>query len=149
MPVSGLCRNMSMRVMQTQVALDEETPKRLGKAWSIPIFLATHPAKQKKCLVFDSSAKHKNTSLKDHILSGSDINNKLVNVLLGFRTDLMAFLEISNQCSTISTYNPMNETLLDISGLKIMKEIKTNFQNTEQKYTFLVIHLVLLQRILD
>ena len=35
--------------------------------------------------MFDRSAKYKNTSLNDQILSGPDTNNKLVNVLLGFR----------------------------------------------------------------
>ena len=69
----------------------ELAPKRPGHAWWIPVFPVTHPKKGKVRIVFDSSAKYHGTCLNDHLLSGPDINNRLRDVLIGFRNGTVGF----------------------------------------------------------
>ena len=69
----------------------ELTPKQPGHAWWIPVFPVTHPKKGKVRIVFDSSAKYHGTCLNDHLLSGPDINNRLRDVLIGFRNGTVGF----------------------------------------------------------
>ena len=55
----------------------------------IPVFAVN--SKNKIRLVFDSSAKHKGTSLNDCLLQGPNTNNSLIGVLLRFRQEEVAF----------------------------------------------------------
>ncbi|XP_056377073.1 uncharacterized protein LOC130273782 isoform X1 [Hyla sarda] len=59
--------------------------------WYLPIFGVYHPQKPGQIrIVFDSSAKHKGISLNDVLLSGPDLNNTLLGVLIRFRKELVA-----------------------------------------------------------
>ena len=72
----------------------EIVPKeeRENKAWYIPHFGVTHPEKPGKVrVVFDCAAKIGEVSLNDMLISGPDILNLLLGVLLRFRTGKHAF----------------------------------------------------------
>lgn len=69
----------------------EQHPVRPGEAWWIPIFPVVHAKKKKLRLVFDSSARYHRTCLNDHLLQGSDMNNRLKHVLIGFRNSYIGF----------------------------------------------------------
>lgn len=58
--------------------------------WYLPIFGAFHPQKNKIRVVFDSSAKFLGVSLNDVLMTGPDLTNSLIGVLLKFRRDRVA-----------------------------------------------------------
>ena len=61
------------------------------ECWYLPTFGVYHPQKPGKIrVVFDSSAEYKGTSLNDVLLSGPNLNNTLVGVLLRFRREQIA-----------------------------------------------------------
>ncbi|KAF7642338.1 hypothetical protein LDENG_00259810 [Lucifuga dentata] len=71
----------------------EPTPElRLGEeCWFLQIFAVYHPQKLGKIrVVFDSSAQFKGISLNDMLLSGPNLNNTLMGVLLRFRKEQVA-----------------------------------------------------------
>ena len=52
-----------------------------------------HPKKPDKLrIVYDCSAKYKGGSLNEHLLSGPDLTNSIVGVLLRFRQESFAFM---------------------------------------------------------
>jgi hypothetical protein len=56
--------------------------------WYLPIFGVYHPQKPEQIRVaFDSSAKCQGVSLNNVLLSGPDLNNTLLGVLVRFRKD--------------------------------------------------------------
>ena len=62
-----------------------------GRVWYLPHHPVFNPNKPNKLrVVFDCSAKYRNTSLNDQLLSGPDQTNTLVGVLLRFRQELVA-----------------------------------------------------------
>ena len=67
-------------------------PLKTGQeCWYSPTFGVYHPQKPGQIrVVFDSSAKCKGTSLNDVLLSGPDLNNSLLGVLIRFRRELIA-----------------------------------------------------------
>ncbi|KAK3545643.1 hypothetical protein QTP70_008781 [Hemibagrus guttatus] len=67
-------------------------PLREGQeCWYLPIFGVYHPQKPGQIrVVFDSSAQKQGISLNDVLLSGPDLNNSLLGVLLRFRRELVA-----------------------------------------------------------
>ena len=61
--------------------------------WYLPHHPVFHPQKPDKVrVVFDCSAKHRDTSLNDQLLQGPDLTNTLVGVLTRFREELVAFM---------------------------------------------------------
>lgn len=60
--------------------------------WYLPTFGVYHPKKPKKIrIVFDSSARFNGVSLNDVLLTGPDLNNTLLGVLMRFRKEAVAF----------------------------------------------------------
>lgn len=61
------------------------------EVWYLPLFGVYHPKKPDQIRgVFDSSATYKGTSLNSVLLTGPNLTNKLVRVLLRFRKDSIA-----------------------------------------------------------
>lgn len=59
--------------------------------WYLPIFGVYHPQKLGQIrVVFDSSAQYQGVSLNSVLLTGPNLNNSLLGVLLRFRKDLIA-----------------------------------------------------------
>ena len=58
--------------------------------WYLPIFGVFHPKKDKIRVVFDSSAKFQGVSLNDVLMTGPDLTNSLIGVLLKFRREKVA-----------------------------------------------------------
>ncbi len=69
-------------------------PLREGdECWYLPTFGVYHPQKPNQIrVVFDSSARYSGISLNDVLLTGPDLNNSLVGVLLCFRKERVAIL---------------------------------------------------------
>ena len=68
--------------------LSPSTPR-----WYLPHFGVYHPPKPDKiCVVFDSAAETKGTSLNKVLLSGPGLINNLLGVLLRFRQDIVGFV---------------------------------------------------------
>ncbi|XP_028407859.1 uncharacterized protein LOC114530488 [Dendronephthya gigantea] len=60
--------------------------------WYLPHFGVYHPRKPGKiCVVFDSAAETSGISLNKMLLSGPDLTNSLIGILLRFRTGPVAF----------------------------------------------------------
>lgn len=62
-----------------------------GECWYLPFFGVYHPQKPQQIrVVFDSSARHHGVSLNDVLLTGPNMNNTLLGVLLRFRREPVA-----------------------------------------------------------
>lgn len=63
------------------------------ECWYLPLFGVYHPQKPEQIRgVFDSSAKYGNISLNDVLMSGPDLANGLLGVLLRFRQQPIAVM---------------------------------------------------------
>ncbi|XP_067306911.1 uncharacterized protein [Pseudorasbora parva] len=63
------------------------------ECWYLPTFGVYHPQKPGSIrVVFDSSAKYFDTSLNGVLLSGPDLNNSLIGVLIRFRKEQVAVI---------------------------------------------------------
>ena len=61
------------------------------ECWYLPCFGVYHPKKPGQIrVVFDSSAQHKGVSLNQVLVTGPDLNNSLLGVLIRFRKDSIA-----------------------------------------------------------
>ena len=64
-----------------------------GEVWYIPHHGVYHPKKPKKIrVVFDCSAKFKGSSLNEYLLTGPDMTNELIGVLMHFRKHSIAIM---------------------------------------------------------
>ena len=70
----------------------EEVDRSDGFLWYLPHHGVVHPRKDKLRVVLDASAKFAGTSLNDRLLSGPDLTNNLIGVLLRFREGRVAFI---------------------------------------------------------
>ncbi|KAI7789362.1 hypothetical protein IRJ41_022847, partial [Triplophysa rosa] len=71
----------------------EEAPPLMEgeECWYLPLFGVYHPKKPGNIrVVFDSGARHEDVSLNDVLLSGPDLNNTLLGVLMRFRKEAVA-----------------------------------------------------------
>ncbi|KAM9793507.1 uncharacterized protein ACBT44_017962 [Syngnathus typhle] len=67
--------------------------KQGEECWYLPTFGVYHPQKPNKIrVVFDSSAQYSGVSLNSVLLSGPDLNNSLLGVLLRFRKEAVAIM---------------------------------------------------------
>ncbi|KAK7898591.1 hypothetical protein WMY93_019444 [Mugilogobius chulae] len=63
------------------------------ECWFLPTFGVYHPRKPEQIrVVFDSSSQYEGICLNDVLLTGPDLNNTLIGVLLRFRKDKVAVL---------------------------------------------------------
>lgn len=92
-------------------------------SWYLPIFDVYHPKKKNQLrLVFDSSAKYMDLSLNKVLMSGPDLNNSLLGVLMRFRREPVAVSSDIQQriCFTSSTSGKKTVTFCDSSGFRTM-----------------------------
>ena len=70
----------------------ERAPKLQGEeCWYLPLFGVYHPKKKDRIrVVFDSSAKYQGISLNDALITGPNLINNLVGVLMRFRQEKIA-----------------------------------------------------------
>ena len=67
--------------------------KSQGKTWFIPHHGVYHPSKPGKIwIVFDCSADYDGVSVNKRLLSGPDLTNQIVGILVKFREDYMAIM---------------------------------------------------------
>ncbi|XP_035988362.1 uncharacterized protein LOC118560918 [Fundulus heteroclitus] len=67
--------------------------KQGEECWYLPTFGVYHPKKPNQIrIVFDSSAQYTGVSLNNVLLTGPDLNNTLIGVLLRFRTESIAVM---------------------------------------------------------
>ena len=70
---------------------ESELQRADGKTWYLPHHGVYNPNKPSKIrVVFDCSATSRGTSLNDKLLSGPDLTNRLLGVLLRFRQEIVA-----------------------------------------------------------
>ena len=62
-----------------------------GNVWYIPHHAVYHPSKGTIRVVFDCPAKFQGICLNDELLSGPDLTNSLLGVLMRFRKESIAF----------------------------------------------------------
>ena len=73
--------------------VSSQDPGPLGTHWYLPHHPVFNPQKPGKVrVVFDCSAKYRDTSLNDQLLQGLDLTNSLVGVLSRFREDHIALM---------------------------------------------------------
>ena len=71
---------------------EEEQRRADGRVWYLPHHAVYHPTKPDKIrVVFDCAARYNGVSLNDILLTGPDQTNSLVDVLLRFRLERVAF----------------------------------------------------------
>ena len=78
---AGMCKYID----KGHLELVTEEQYGANKVWYMPHHEVFHPKKPNKLrIVFDCTAKYKGVSLNDAILSGPDLTNSLLHVLLRF-----------------------------------------------------------------
>lgn len=83
------------------------------ECWYLPLFGVYHPKKPKKIrLVFDSSSKCEGQSLNDVLLSGPDLTNSLLGVLMRFRREEVAIMADVEQMFYCFRVNPAHRNFL-------------------------------------
>lgn len=112
-----------IKFMQTMLDNDQaETAPPLDKDkehWYLPTFGVYHPQKPDQIrVVFDSSAECDGTSLNDVLLSGPDLNNTLLGVLMRFRREPIALTADVQQMFIALLSKKTTEIIFGISGMR-------------------------------
>jgi hypothetical protein len=83
-----------MNSMLSNGHAEKAPPLQEGEeGWFLPIFGVYHHRKKDKVLVvFDSAAKYGGVSLNDVLLSGPDLTNSLLGIILRFRREQVAVI---------------------------------------------------------
>jgi hypothetical protein len=71
---------------------EEERDRSDGHVWYLPHHPVFHPTKGKLRIVFDCPAKYRDISLNSQLLTGPNLTNTLVGVLMRFRQDPVAIM---------------------------------------------------------
>ena len=78
--------------------------KQGQECWYLPLFGVYHPKKPDKIrVVFDSSASYEGVSLNEVLLTGPDLNNSLLGVLMRFRKEQVAITASVRASETFTT----------------------------------------------
>ncbi|XP_059825038.1 uncharacterized protein LOC132393645 isoform X1 [Hypanus sabinus] len=81
-------------------------PREGEECWYLPTFGVYHPQKSNQIrMVFDSSAQCAGISLNDVLLTGPDLNNTLLGVLMRFQKEKVAIL--ADKESSFRKFNPI------------------------------------------
>lgn len=81
------------RIMENGHAEVAPPLEQSAECWYLPLFGVYHPKKKDQIrVVFDSSAKYNDISLNNVLMSGPDLANSLVGVLLRFRSEPVAIM---------------------------------------------------------
>ena len=87
-----------------------------GEKWYIPHHGVYHPKKPKKIrVVFDCSAKFQGTSLNDHLLTGPELTNELIGVLMRFRKHSIGIM-----CDVERMFHQFHVSLPDRNFLRFL-----------------------------
>lgn len=87
------CMESMIEAGYAQIIPDDKLTENNNKTWYIPHSGVRHPRKPEKIrVVYDCSAKYQGISLNDILLTGPDLTNTLVGVLLRFRQDEVAVM---------------------------------------------------------
>src|SRR5699024_1834473 len=76
----------------TKLSREEATSLPENKVWYLPHFAVVNPNKKKMRIVFDASAKSNGHCLNDYLLTGPDLYNSLIRILINFRIKNVAFV---------------------------------------------------------
>ena len=77
----------------SKVPIEERTRPQSSQVWYLPHFGVYHPKKPAQIrVVFDSSAEYAGVSLNGELLSGPDLMNSLLGVLVRFRRETTAVM---------------------------------------------------------
>ena len=94
---------------------DIKAKSQSRKVWYLPHFGVYHPKKPTQIrVVFDSSAEYSDVSLNKELLSGPDLMNSLLGVLIRFTPSCA----ISSRCSTPFMWIPITEISCASCGLR-------------------------------
>ena len=119
----------------------ELTPplKEGEECWYLPIFGVYHPQKPDQIrAVFDSSAKHKGVSLNDVLLTGPDMTNNLLGILLRFRKDQVAITTDIQQMFHCFLVREDHRNFLRFLWYSKITTPTNSWLNTGCAFTFLV-----------
>ena len=91
----------------------EEASTTTPKTWYLPHHPVFHPAKPNKVrIVFDAAAKCQGTLLNDNLVQGPTLMNKVVDVLLRFRTgEVPIVADIQEMFHQVRTSPPDRDAL--------------------------------------
>ena len=71
----------------------QNAAKEPKNTWYLPHYAVTNPNKPGKvCIVFDAAASYKGTSLNDQLVTGPDLQNSLVGVIMRFGLHAVAMI---------------------------------------------------------
>ncbi|MEE6522950.1 hypothetical protein FKM82_021610 [Ascaphus truei] len=112
------------------------------ECWYLPSFGIYHPQKPGQIrVVFDYSAQHQGVSLNDVLLTGPDLTNSLLGVLIRFRKEPIAITADIQQmfhCFLVREDNPNNLRWLPTASeerLKTEKQSSGKTRGTSSKET--------------